>query len=653
MIAILLETERDQLVTELERRAAAIDGRGKPAIGRRDRWNAYVGELIAALRRPGGGEQAPSAATGVEPTLERQERELLRQLAIEQIAQHPTQTSAEDKLIVSEWASGSDRRLLVDENQRLQRRLELLYKLTMLAQNVDRDALLSAVAQLSIPELADWSAVDVPDEEAARSIYVAHRDPGKAAIAARLQRFAPWRGRAEWHQLLAGHSLLFAEVTDEMLRANAEAEEHYELVRQLGFRSIIAVPLRLPNDTIAVMTFTVTVESGRRYGPDDLALAEELTRRAGFIIEKAQLHAEVKASDARMRTALAMARTAVFEQDRELRYRWAYNLPQGVDIIGKRHADIFPRELADELTAVKQRVLDTGEPMRGELRGTGNSAASARMVAIDPVRDDSGAIVGIIGASTDITEGKRLQEELVQAVTFREQLMGILGHDLRNPLSTITMANRLLLMRQDLAPEARDRVLLIRRAADRMREMIDTLLDFSRARFLGKLPISRAPADLAEIARGVVDELRLAWPDHEVELDMHGDAHGQWDPGRMAQVLSNLLGNALTYGDPDEPVQVSVDGTGDEMVLRVKNQGPPIRAELLPVLFEPFRTGAPESRSQHGLGLGLYIVQQIVLAHQGTVDVASTAHEGTTFTVRLPRALTSATVQDTVSPAVH
>lgn len=536
---------------------------------------------------------------------------------------------------------------------REERRLGLLYKLTALPATLELDELLPAVAQLSIPELADWSAVDVPREALVRRLYVGHRNPRHAELAARLKRFTPWRDRVAWNQLLAGRSILVSEVTEGVLRANTQNEEHFALIRQLRCCSMIAVPLRLRDATVAVLTFTTTAESGRRYGPDDLALAEEVARRAGLIINLAGLHADLKASDGRLRAALAMSRTAVFEQDRELRYRWVYNFPTGDDILGKTHADVYPPDVAAELDRVKSHLIKTGEPMRGYVRGTGGDASTVRMLALDPLRDQSGAIVGLVGASTDLTEEKQMQEELAQAVRFRERLMGILGHDLRNPLGAITMADGLLLRRHDLPPAASDLLLRIRRSADRMQEMINTLLDFTRVRSGGRLPVSPVPADLAEIAHGVLDELREIWPGRDLRLEARGDSAGRWDPARMAQVISNLAGNALAYGDPGTPVRVSVEDPGEEVVLTVRNQGRPIPADLMPVLFEPFRRGLSEEGSPGGLGLGLYIVQQIVQAHGGTIDVASTAQEGTTFSVRLPRAASSPQVHETMRPTIH
>ena len=116
--------------------------------------------------------------------------------------------------------------------------------------------------------------------------------------------------------------------------------------------------------------------------------------------------------------------------------------------------------------------------------------------------------------------------------------MGILGHDLRNPLSAITLVGDLLLRGDDLSARAGEQVLRIRRAADRMKEMIDTLLDFTRLRFLGEVPIAPVPADLADISRTTVDEMRVVWPDRPIDLEVRGDAHGEWDPLRMSQTIS-------------------------------------------------------------------------------------------------------------------
>lgn len=230
-----------------------------------------------------------------------------------------------------------------------------------------------------------------------------------------------------------------------------------------------------------------------------------------------------------------------------------------------------------------------------------------------------------------------LAAELRQQAEFERQLIGIVSHDLRNPLSAITLTVSGL--ERQSTEEARQRgIRRIRLSAERATRMIRDLLDFTRARQGGGLLIQRKAADLHELVRAVVDEAQSSRPDRPIELAQRGDGTGQWDPDRLAQVISNLIGNALQYSPPDTSVRVETQGEEGALVLAVHNTGTPIDQELLPRIFEPMERGSEVVDQAGGsIGLGLYIVRNIVLSHAGTVTVRSTATEGTTFTVRLPR----------------
>lgn len=230
----------------------------------------------------------------------------------------------------------------------------------------------------------------------------------------------------------------------------------------------------------------------------------------------------------------------------------------------------------------------------------------------------------------------RLVEELRETVRFSELFSGILAHDLRNPLNTVVMGTEILATtaKDDRAVRTLDRM---RSAETRMTRMIDQLLDLTRSRSGGGIVIARQPADLAELARSLVSELGIAFPARRIEVACTGDTRGEWDPDRLGQVLSNLLGNALAHGEPNGLVAMRIDG-GDPASVRIEthNAGT-IPTELLPVLFDPFRRGTATKAPSRGVGLGLYITKLLVEAHGGTVEVTSSDEAGTCFGVKLPR----------------
>lgn len=225
---------------------------------------------------------------------------------------------------------------------------------------------------------------------------------------------------------------------------------------------------------------------------------------------------------------------------------------------------------------------------------------------------------------------------LANNLRMNEMFVGILGHDLRNPLSSIVTGAQLLQRR--ITDEAQLRTL--RRmvsSAGRMKDMIEQLLDLTRARLAGGLGFVRArrSVDLAELVGRAADEIRASAPERQVVVTTTGDGNTAGDASRLLQVFSNLLSNAVHHGTPNTPVSVTTEGRQDEIVVVVQNEGA-IPSDLLPRIFDPFR-GARALTGSQGLGLGLFISQQIVATHGGTIAVESTPEAGTTFTVTFPR----------------
>ncbi len=299
---------------------------------------------------------------------------------------------------------------------------------------------------------------------------------------------------------------------------------------------------------------------------------------------------------------------------------------------------IHPEERARVMEGFRAAVEGPAEHWQDAYRFRRADGAWADVVDRALILREGGRAVQVVGALQDVTAQRRLEAEARQRADFERQLIGIVSHDLRNPLSASHLAARALVRRGTL-DEAQERGLQrILVSTERAIRLIKDLLDFTRARE-GSLPLHRRATDLHETVRGVTEEVQSAHPDRCIELEQSGSGEGRWDPDRLAQVLTNLLGNALAYSPRDTPVWVRARGTPDTVVLEVHNTGTPIDPERLPRIFEPLERGTTEQSHPAGssIGLGLYIVRGIVQSHGGSVRVHSTAAEGTTFTVVLPR----------------
>ncbi|WP_170162320.1 ATP-binding protein [Caldimonas tepidiphila] len=223
----------------------------------------------------------------------------------------------------------------------------------------------------------------------------------------------------------------------------------------------------------------------------------------------------------------------------------------------------------------------------------------------------------------------------------RNLLLGVLGHDLRNPLGAIRRSAQYLLLSDTLDGLQTKAVTRILNSTNRMREMVGDLLDFTRTRLGNGLPLVRGPGNLGEVCRQVVDELEAFHPERTLHLHCSGELSGCWDTRRVGQLVSNLVSNAIHHGQPEKPVTVVVCGDADAVTVSVHNEGPPIAVQARKTLFEPLKRAslqAGESREgASGLGLGLYIARQIAVAHGGSIEVDSSELGGTAFTARLPR----------------
>jgi sigma-B regulation protein RsbU (phosphoserine phosphatase) len=292
----------------------------------------------------------------------------------------------------------------------------------------------------------------------------------------------------------------------------------------------------------------------------------------------------------------------------------------------------FVRETRDALNLPILILTSTGVDDLAEALAAGANDFVRKPFARIELEARVGALVRSkqIHARLCETEG-RLRVEGV----FRERFLGMLAHDLRQPLNTFILANQTLAAAASTSPTTASLLSMQRRAADRMTRMIADLLDFTRSRPEAGMPIHRLLTDLGAVASGVIEEMRVGHPTRTFRLNVQGACEGWWDRDRLVQIFTNLLGNAIEHStSTGSPIDVGIVRYPAHVELAVSNQGSPIPAKVLPVLFEPFRRGTDANRTT-GLGLGLHIVNEIARAHGGSVSAQSDTN-ATIFRVNLP-----------------
>ncbi|KYF60521.1 hypothetical protein BE11_45790 [Sorangium cellulosum] len=404
----------------------------------------------------------------------------------------------------------------------------------MLADSLDYPTTLARVAQLAVSVLADFCLVDLKqdDEEGGgfRRVGVGCADPAQAALAEEAKRFAPVldgsRRSAQSRVLLERRSLLIEPFTEAHMRAFAQDEDHLRVIREIGGRSFMCVPLATRERAFGTLSF-IASRPGRRYGPTDLAAAEELARRCALAVDNARL----------------------------------YNDAQ-------------------------------------------------------------------------------------RAIALRDEFLSIASHELKTPLTPLSLQIQILMRR---APELccdrehlswlTSRLGLVRRQSERLRRLVDNLLDVSRIS-AGRLALDLEPVRLSDIVRQVVSRCHeggeLVESGSRITVSADDDAAGQWDRTRLEQVVDNLVSNALKYGQ-GKPIDIAVTSTSSTATLTIADHGIGIAPEHIGRIFGRFER-AVSARNYGGLGMGLYISRQVVEALDGLIEASSVLGEGSTFKVTLPLA---------------
>jgi PAS domain S-box-containing protein len=491
-----------------------------------------------------------------------------------------------------------------------------------LAASLDYRSTLAAVARLAVPRIADWARVDVIENGELRTLAVEHVDPRKVELAWELAHRYQERPDAKQgppYVLRTGRSELGAEITEEQLEELATDDLHLGLVRELGVQSYMCVPLVTRGEVLGVISF-VAAESGRRYGPEDLAFAEELARRAGTAVENAQLYREVG--------------------ERAQAARVLETVGDGVILVDNGGIVRLWNRAAESITGIARGEI-LGRPLNDLLPGWEH--ASRRAEALPLERADSELWVsisgvefdeGVVYAFHDITEERALER-------IRQDLVATVSHELRTPLAAI-YGSAMTLNRDDLDLQNEVHARLLNVIVDESARLTSIVNDLLLASQLDadRLQSHIESCDARAVAESVVESALTHLPDGvRVELgpvaaDIPAVAA---DEAQLHQVLDNLLDNAVKYSPTGGEIQLTVEARDEAVRFAVADAGLGIPAVEQDRIFEKFYRLDPDMAGGiGGTGLGLYIARELVRRVNGRIWVEPNDGRGSVFYVEVP-----------------
>ncbi len=522
----------------------------------------------------------------------------------------------------------------------------------VLALTLDYQGTLANIGRLIVPRLADWFAVDLLDAEGHfQQVVLEHQRPELVKWARALRERFPidYDAPTGLPQVArSGRSELYPNITDEMLMAAARSEEELAIARQVGYSSLMLVPLVARGKTIGVVTFVAT-ESGKKYTERDLALAEELGRRAGVALDNARLYNEVQQARNQLEIILQGVADGIIVYDKDSRiiyaneaaarmtgYTSVEDLQQSRPLEPTRRFEItdeqgrpFP---LDRLT--HKRVLAgerEAQAIIGYTQKAGGLPERWSLVTSSPVYNEQGEILFVITITHDITER-------VLAERRKDEFISMASHELKTPVTSLKGFTYVLQRRLRKQGDEQALHYLGRMDAqlDKLTKLVGDLLDLSRMQ-VGKLDLQHTPVDLDALIAETVENVQAATLTHRITIEGATRAQVFGDEDRLAQVFINLLTNAIKYSPQANRVEVHLAREQACAIVRVQDFGIGIDDVHQQKIFERFyQVTDPEEKTYPGLGIGLHISKTIVERHQGCIEVRSRKGQGATFSVFLP-----------------
>lgn len=533
----------------------------------------------------------------------------------------------------------------------------------VLVESLDWEVTVNQVAHLAVPYFADWCMIDVADEDDRfRRVAIAHADPAKAELADRLRRWPPdpTKTSGPGSVFLTGGSVLISAVQDEHFQRAAVGPQHLAVLRDAGFCSFVAAPLRARGRTFGVIAFSMA-ESSRHYDQDDRDFAERLAVRAALAIDNArlfqeQVQARTQIQEFAAERALILGQIAdgVLIGDLDGRITYANEAAEqihgdavvGLDLaayverfqIRTQSGQIYPPGELPLSRALHLREMVNNVDLRIR-RPDGRIVVAETSAA--PVLTDDDRMLGIVLSLHDVTELREFEWQK-QAFVMRA------SHDLKTPLTTIKGYAQVMLQRAERTPEPGRDLSALTAIVDQsqaMQRLLDQLLETNQFQSAPQPSLRPQEVNLVDLARRLTRTYQGLTDRHSLTVEDAGPREliGSFDPDAIRRILDNMLSNAIKYSPEGGPVTVTAARVGNEARLAVRDRGIGIPTASLSSIFEQFyrapnAVGAADGEDIEGRGLGLFSAQNLAERLGGRIEVVSVEGEGATFTLVLPLA---------------
>ena len=428
---------------------------------------------------------------------------------------------------------------------------------------------------------------------------------------------------------------------------------------KVGIKSGMAFPVFAGDEVAGVLEFYCN--KNIHPSPALMELIIQVSTQLGRLIERQEAKEVAKISQSRLRAIIDNIPARMYLKDREGRYLMVnkvfedfFNVSRE-ELEGKTAEEVFDNDEVIKWTENDREVIEKGLIITKEISSKRYGGARVFLLTKFPVKDPDGKIYGYGGVSFDITEERRnrnrvhellereheARKEAENATQARDEFISVASHELKSPITSLKLKIELMNRNYEKSSEPLERakvqeaLLKLDKDADRLLVLVNRLLDITRIQ-AGKLELSHDECNLNEIINNLIDNALLS-PDgklREIHLDIKDNIVGNWDKSRLEQVIVNLLTNAIKFGN-DKPIHIEAHIVSDHVLLSIQDHGDGIDQGHLKKIFDRFERASAKEGIQ-GLGLGLYIVKQIVEAHGGTITVVSEVGSGSTFIVDLP-----------------